>query len=110
MVRAVALIALAGAIALPAGLFRGAVGHDILQAQPIADLRQAHCIVPGSQVHKVYRSMLASLRQELTQWDEFKVWSDAETPAMSSSIEIYRQESAARLRQLESAPVCRRAS
>ena len=110
MARAVAVIALIATIALPSTPFWAVLGNDMLQAQQLVDHRQEHCIVPDSRVHAVYRSMLASLRQELAQWEEFKVWSEAELPTMSLSIDLHRQESAARLHELETAPICARAS
>ena len=82
------------------------LGYSMLQARQIAYVKQDVCIVPGSNVHLVYRVMLSNLRQEVQDWTEFKGWSDDEMPSIAPSIEAYRLESQANLKILEQASIC----
>ena len=100
MIRFVAIVILS------ASLSWFVLGYSMLQAQQIVHSKQDQCIVPGSSVHKVYRSMLSILRSDLAQWNEFKDWSNHELPLLTPSIEVHRSKSLANLHDLESVSVC----
>jgi hypothetical protein len=104
MIRFVAIIVIS------ANLSWLALGYSMLQAQQIVHVQQDLCIVPGSAVHAVYQSMLATLRREVAEWNEFQSWSNDDMAIISPSIDIYRLESQANLRDLEGASICTSAS
>ena len=82
------------------------LGYSMLQAQQIEHARQDLCIVPGSPVHKVYRSMLSTLHSEVAQWDQFATWSQDEMPTIAPMVDLQRSKILANLRDLESASIC----
>ena len=82
------------------------LGYSMLQAQQIEYARQDLCIVPGSHVHRVYRSMLSTLTSEAAEWDEFKIWSQDEMPTLTPMVDAQRTKVLGNLRQLEGASIC----
>lgn len=82
------------------------LGYSMLQAQQIEYARQDLCIVPGSHVYKVYRSMLSTLKSEAAEWDDFKIWSQDEMPTIAPMVDAQRTKVLGNLRDLEGASIC----
>ncbi|MEP0941194.1 MAG: hypothetical protein ABJH63_18135 [Rhizobiaceae bacterium] len=104
MIRFVAIVILS------ASLSWLVLGYSMLQAQQIVHVQQDICLVTGSNMHKVYLSMLASLRREVDEWDEFRHWSDDEMSVIAPTIDAQMLKSQANLRNLESVSICSRQS
>ncbi len=88
------------------GLCGPAIGHENSRTRLIDHQYHARCIIRGSEVHKVYRSMLVYLQRDLREWNELKDWVDEKMPLISPSIENHRSKSQTNLDVLESVPVC----
>lgn len=82
------------------------LGYSMLQAQQIEYARQDLCIVPGSHVHTVYRSMLSTLQNEAAEWDDFRIWSQDEMPTIAPLVDAQRSKILTNLRDLKSASIC----
>ena len=82
------------------------LGYSMLQAQQIEYARQDLCIVPGSHVHKVYRTMLSTLKNEAAEWDAFKMWSADEMPTIAPMVDAQRSKILSNLRDLQGASIC----
>lgn len=100
------MIRLALAAALLPALIAPANTHENPQTRLIEHDKQARCIVRGSEVHKVYQSMLVYLQRDLQEWNKLKNWVDKEMPLISASIKVHRSQSMANLNELEGVPVC----